>query len=238
VVGGRRAVCAAGEAAWHAAAYAGLGVRWSVDRSVAWSRSSPHPYLFAAVTLRPDASIPSGVEGRVRDSWGALVGEELPGWRPCPAGPWMFRDSSRCPVEPPAGVVITATQDPLLFERIAFLAAGGRPPQRAGELHPPGSQHYPGLHLYLAWRGERAIGTALALIHETGIAVSALAVLAPERRQGIGAALTATALQAAPGLPATLSTSQIAAPTYRRLGFIEVGTPVDWVPPNPERATP
>ncbi len=143
----------------------------------------------------------------------------------------MFREPSRCPVQPPAGVVITATSEPLIFERTAFLAAGGRPPRRAGELHPAGSQHYPGLHLYLAWRGGRRIGTALALVHSTGVTVSAVAVQASERRQGIGAALTAQALQAAPELPATLSSSQIAAPTYRRLGFVEVGTPVDWEPP-------
>lgn len=231
---GRTAVCAAGEAAWHAAAYAGLRVQWSVDRSVAWSRSTPHPFLLAAVTLHPDASVPCGLRGQVRDSWGVLVDEDLPGWTPRSAGPWMYREPGHCPVEPPAGVTITAVQDPLLFERTAFLAASGRPPQRAGELHPPGSQHHPGLHLYLAWREEKAVGTALAVIHDTGVAVSAVAVLASERRQGIGPALTATALRAAPELPATLSTSQIAAPTYRRLGFIEVNTPVDWEPPTHE----
>ncbi len=227
-VGGRTAVCAAGEAAWHAAAYAGLGVEWNVDRSVAWSPSNPHPYLLAAITLRPDASVPPNVRGPVRDSWGTVGAGDLPGWRPHPAGPWMFREPSRCPVQPPAGVVITATCEPLIFERTAFLAASGRPPRRAGELHPPGSEHYPGLHLYLAWRGGQPIGTALALVHSTGVTVSAVTVQASERRQGIGAALTARALQTGPALTATLSTSQIASSVYRRLGFVEVGTPVDW----------
>lgn len=161
---------------------------------------------------------------------GDLVEETLPGWTPRAADPWMYREPGRCAVEPPPGVTVAAVQDPLLFERTAFLAASGQPPQRAGELHPPGSQHHAGLHLYVAWRAARAVGTALAVVHRTGVAVSAVAVLASERRQGIGAALTAAALRTASELPATLSTSQIAAPTYRRLGFVEVGTPVDWAP--------
>jgi hypothetical protein len=57
---------------------------------------------------------------------------------------------------------VTSDADTVLFERTAFLAAGGRPPGRAGELHPAGSQRIAGLHRFVAWIDGRPSGTALA----------------------------------------------------------------------------
>jgi hypothetical protein len=52
------------------------------------------------------------------------------------------------------------TADALPFERTAFLAASGCPPERPGELHPRGSERTPGLHLLLAHLHDEPVGTA------------------------------------------------------------------------------
>ncbi|MFB9469666.1 GNAT family N-acetyltransferase [Nonomuraea salmonea] len=72
----------------------------------------------------------------------------------------------------------------------------------------------------------RAVGTAL-LYDAHGVAgVYVVATAEPYRRRGIGAALTAAALQAGRerGLAiGTLQASGMGAPVYRRMGFVEVG---------------
>jgi GNAT superfamily N-acetyltransferase len=130
----------------------------------------------------------------------------------------------------PVGASVTACLDAELFERTVFLAAGGVTPDRPGVLHPRGSERVPGLHLYVAFAGARAVGTALAVVHSRGVHVSAVAVLPEERGRGIGAALAATALNTQPCMPATLTASFLSAPIYRRLGFEPVGEPLDWKP--------
>ncbi|GAB2463016.1 hypothetical protein [Jatrophihabitans fulvus] len=88
------ATCAAGEAAWHAAAHAALGVPWHADARVAWTDRPSHPFLLGAVTLHPDATVPDGVRAPVRDSFGTLA---LDGWRSEPADPWMIRPPGPLP---------------------------------------------------------------------------------------------------------------------------------------------
>lgn len=144
----------------------------------------------------------------------------------------MLREPAPCSKLDGAGAVVARTDDALLFERMAFLAAGGQLPQHPGELHPGGSERLPGIHFFLAWLDGRPIGTALAVIHEYGVLVSAVAVLPDERRRGVGAALTAAAIMAAPDRPATLSSSRLGSGTYRAMGFLEVGVPVDWRSPE------
>lgn len=221
-------ICAAGDAAWTKAAYGLLGGTWMQDSTLGWGRFVPHRYLLGAITLTPRPHLPAKLHGTVRDSWSRLSAEALPGHRAQSADPWMLRDAGRCANREVSGVSVERTADSELFERVAFLAASGALPRRPGELHPRGSETTPGLRLLLAFRHGQPVGTALAMIHRTGMLISAVAVVADQRRQGIGAALTAAAINCAPERAATLSASQLGTGTYSRLGFTVVGAPTDW----------
>ena len=142
----------------------------------------------------------------------------------------MLRPQGVCSAPEVPGIEVRPTSDAELFEHTSFVAVTGKPPERRGELHPAGSQAAPGLHLFLAWRGELPVGTALAVVHDTGVVVSAVSVVAAERGCGIGARLSAAAVNCAPDRPATLSTSRLGEGVYRRLGFETVGRPLDWKP--------
>ena len=220
-------MCAAGESAWQRAGHTGLGVAWESDGRLACSPRVPHPFLLGAVTLEPTPPVPDGMRGEMCDSWAALsLGDD---WTARVADPWMYRPPGEfAPVEAPPGLIISPTTDPLLFERIAFLGAAGRLPRTPGELHPPGSEKVAGLTLLLAHVDDTPVGAALAVTHATGVVVSAVAVLAEHRRQGIGAALTVAAARCAPDRPATLSASDLGRATYARLGFVELGRPLHW----------
>ncbi|MFZ0664197.1 MAG: GNAT family N-acetyltransferase [Acidimicrobiales bacterium] len=230
-------VCAAGESAWHAAAYAGLGAEWREEPGWAWGPGGPpHRFLLTAVTLeadqRPPPSFSESGLGILRDSWAVCTVNDLPGWTSSPTDPWMVRDPGTCEHSGVDGVEVRQTSDELLFERAAFVAAGGSPPAVPGELHPRGSSRFPGLHLFLAWRDEVPIGTAIAVRHETGVVVSGVAVIKEERRKGIGALLTTCAVRVDHTVPATLTATELGIGTYRELGFRELISPVHWSPPR------
>jgi GNAT superfamily N-acetyltransferase len=129
-------------------------------------------------------------------------------------------------------VQVVRTHDPLLFERAAFVAVTGQPPERPGELHPAGSAEQPGLALFLALSGGEPVGTALSVVHPGGLAVSAVGVRADHRRRGIGALLSAAAVDVASDRPATLTASALGERMYRELGFERVGQGLDWRPPG------
>ncbi len=229
------AVCAAGEAAWHACAYTGLGADWRSDAGLGWSLGVPHRFLLAGVTLTARPALPPvfvhGRPGILRDSWAALRPGDLPGWKAEAADPWMIREPGCREPDGPADVDIAPTRDALLYEATAFRANGGSA-QTPGELHPAGSDGFPGLTLLLAWRGGVPIGTALSVRHALGVVVSGVAVVPGERRRGVGRALTAAAALVAPGFPATLSASDLGRSAYRQLGFVELHRPLHWTPPS------
>jgi GNAT superfamily N-acetyltransferase len=221
-------LCAHGEAAWHAAAYAGLGARWDDDGRLARGFAAvPHPFLLGAVTLTPDAVVPADVPGTVCDSFGRL---RLAGREAEPTGFWMIRDTGRAARLPGVpGLVIhraVSDADVAWFEQLAFLAAGGRPPDRPGELHPPGSQRLPGVSLLFAELDGAGVGTAASIATGRVNNVGAVAVLPSFRGRGIASALAEAAAAVAPGVPATLSATPAGHGVYRRLGFLDVGRPV------------
>lgn len=212
-------VCALGEAAWHAVSYAGLGEAWTIGRGLAWGTRSPHRFLFGAVTLSPTACIPPEAGGPICDSWASLNSTDLPDWRPQEADPWMLRQPGRCAAPSVPDVRVERTNDVLLVERTAFMAASGHPPDRPGELHAVGSDRVANLHLLLAWRAGKAVGTAMVVVHSAGALIGAVNVRPEERHRGIGTALTVAALNIAPDRPATLSATQLGIAIYHRLGF-------------------
>ena len=224
-----------GEAAWHECAYAGLGGSWRADPGLGWSIRVPQRFLFAGVTLTARPAFPAVFvqqqPGIVCDSWAALEPGDLPGWTAEPADPWMIREPAPCELGGPSDVTIASTRDALLFEATAFRANGVS--TVPGELHPVGSEGFPGLTLFLAWRGGIPIGTALTVRHPFGVVVTAVTVFPEERRRGVGRALTAAAVLVAPDLPATLAASDLGLSAYRQLGFIELHRPVHWMPPRP-----
>lgn len=222
------ALCAHGEAAWHAVAYASLGATWVDDGRLARAGGSvPHRFLLGAVTLDPDVSVPDDVPGIVCDSWARL---RLPGRDAAPAGHWMIREPDRSTGAPrlPGLVIRRAVSDADVawFEYLAFLAADGELPTRSGELHPAGSQHRPGLSLLVAEIDGEGVGTALSVATGRVNNIGAVAVMPAQRGRGIGSALTEAAIAMAPGVPATLSATAAGRGVYLRLGFNEVGRPL------------
>ncbi len=229
-------LCAAGEAAWQALAHRSLGARWDRGDGFDWAPGgAAHPLLHALVTLEPHPRLPPELPaGRVCDSFAALDRSDLPPghWVSEPAGPWMVRDPAPAPdVRPIDGVdlvEVVTDADTTLFERTAFLAAGGAPPDRPGELHPAGSQNAEELHLLLATIEGRGVGTGFALGVHDAVLVSAVAVVPAVRGRGIGTAITARCLELGGERVATLTASERAVPLYRRLGFVPVGRAVHW----------
>src|ERR1700712_5413977 len=227
--------CAAGEAAWHAGAHAALGAARRRPPSLAWAPAgTPHRYLFGAVTLARKPMLPPplvrGFSGAVCDSWASLTPADLPGWTSSIADPWMARGPGTSVVPAVPGGSVERTADALLFEDTAFRAAGGSPPMRPGELHPAGSGSVPGLPLFLARRDGFAVGTALAVRHHRGVMVSAVNVFEAEPGRGLGSRRTAAAVNVDPGMPATLTASQLGIALYRRQGFHELEPALHWRP--------
>ena len=219
-------LCAHGEAAWHAVAFAPLGAVWTDDGRLARAVGTvPHRFLLGGVTLTADATVPADVPGIVCDSFACL---SLPGHRAEPSGHWMSRDPGAVPrTTPVPGLTIRPAltdDDVAWFESIAFLCDGEL--ATPGELHPAGSQRQPGVTLLIAEIGTEGVGTALSVATDRVNNIGAVAVMPAQRRRGIGAALTEAAIAVAPTLPATLSATALGRGIYARLGFTEVGRPL------------
>ena len=223
------ALCAHGEAAWHATAYASLGAAWADDGALArgFGAATPHPFLLGAVTLTPDAVLPRDVPGAVCDSFARLRPD---GYEAEPTGFWMIREPGGGVRQPAVrGLTIrraVTDDDVAWFETLAFLAVDGRPPARPGELHPPGSGHLAGLTLLIAELDGEGVGTALSVATDRANNIGAVAVMPAQRGRGIAGALTEAAAAAAPGVPAVLSATPAGHGVYRRLGFVDVGRPL------------
>lgn len=227
-------MCAEGESRLQAALHAGLGHSWLVRGMIGWDPAgAPHPLLLGAVTLARNPPIDAllAASGTICDSYAELTPHAVPGRTAQPAPPWMLRRPAPLSHTPSIDEVhirrVTADAEVIVWERVVFQANRAEPAM-PGELHPPGSQRYPGLALLLAEREGEPVGAALGLVSSSCVTVSAVAVLPPSRRAGIGTALTAAVLALAPDKPATLSTSRLGAGIYRRLGFQEVGSALHW----------
>lgn len=152
----RVGVCAAGESTLQGAVHSGLDHRWISHGGWAGNpEGSPHPFLFGAVTVEREVSPECLVDvvGPICDSFAQLKARSLKGRTPESGPPWMFREPdplSDRRVSPDV-VIRRVREDTEVseWERIVFVANGSEP-TTTGELHPAGSQNYPGLTLFLA----------------------------------------------------------------------------------------
>ena len=92
----------------------------------------------------------------------------LPGREAEPTGHWMIRDAAdRGTPTPVPGLAlhrVASDADMAWFEQLIFLAADGRPPTRPGEMHPPGSQGFPGAAWLYAELDGVGVGTAASIV--------------------------------------------------------------------------
>ncbi|WP_293699917.1 GNAT family N-acetyltransferase [uncultured Agrococcus sp.] len=206
-----------------------LGSEWILEGPVGRATGpSPHRFLFAGITIEPDAhpDLVADVAGDICDSFAVLSGRELPGREPEDGPVWMLRSPG--PVadlgRASTGVRIrTVETDEELdrWEELSFVANGGQR-ELPGELHPAGSQHDPRLRFLTADIDGAAVGTGLAVLNTESVTVSAVTVLPEWRGRGIGRELTVAVLETAPELPAVLSASELGLGVYKRLGFEEL----------------
>ncbi|HVU71632.1 MAG TPA: GNAT family N-acetyltransferase [Mycobacteriales bacterium] len=229
------AACARGEAAWHRLALAALELPSYEDDGMWWRRDPASPLLFAGVTLERGARLPAAIAaGQVRDSFGDL---ELDGWTPAPADPWMLRDPAPVPELKVDGLFIDHAVNPdevWVFERTAIRGAMGEEGVARFEpfsIHGRESGQVPGLRLLLGKLDGVPVATSIAARWKDGVCVSGVMVVESARRRGIGAAMTAAALRAAPTVPASLVASDMGHGIYERLGFRDVGRGLTWKPP-------
>lgn len=228
-------LCARGEHELQAALYANLGARWATEGAVAQAVGPvPHRFLFGAVTLEPgaDPCQLSDVEGDICDSFAEFRADQLPGWVSGPADRWMLRRPGPPPASAlPAGVGIRAAAtgaDVDRWEAASFLA-NDDVRTTPGELHPTRSFADTRQRCLLAEHDGSVIGTALGVIAEDTLTISAVTVVPEWRGRGIGGELTRSVLQLAPVLTATLSASDLGHGVYRRLGFVDAGRPMRWM---------
>jgi GNAT superfamily N-acetyltransferase len=237
-------LAARGESVWHRLALRALGIGWLDDGTLAWRRAPSSPVFLGALSLRagvPAERLAGAVEGlaggvAVRDAGG---GEDLApfGFALQAREPWMLRPPGPVPEVPaPPGLVLAPCRTPAeveVFERTSVEAfTGSLSTWMPGTVHPPASVGVPGLTLLLASLDGQPVGTAIAASDGTVLNLAGVAVLKSARRQGIGTAVTAACLAAAPTLPAVLSSSEEGHPVYRSLGFADTGPSTLWWRPE------
>ena len=234
------ALAARGESVWHRLALAALGIGWFEDGTVAWRTAPSSPVFLGALSLRagvPAERLVRAVDGlagevAVRDAGGA--GDLRPfGFALQAREPWMLRPPGPVPELPvPPGRAVAPCRTPAeveVFERTSVEAfTGSLSSGTPGAVHPPASLGVPGLTLLLASLDGHPVATAIAATDGAVLNVAGVAVLKSARRQGIGTAVTAACLAAAPTLPAVLSSSEEGHPVYRSLGFTDAGPATLW----------
>jgi GNAT superfamily N-acetyltransferase len=78
------------------------------------------------------------------------------------------------------------------------------------------------LRLWVGWYEGRPVATALSFVAHGVNQIEWISTRAEVRGRGIGAAITAAAVDAAPDLPAVLTSSDLGRPVYERLGFLSL----------------
>jgi GNAT superfamily N-acetyltransferase len=238
---GRRAhlvaATAANLATWHDANVRALGFRteW---RDGWWMTPDDVPVIFfRAIAVRPgaDPDVPArdchqAPNLAACDPWSDL-GLERHGMTFEADRPWMTRPAGAPPAPPvPDGVTVDRVVTPEAlaeYERTAALGFGSsvQPPHT---WHAPGILADPRFDHWLARSAGDAVATGNGLREAGVLGVYSISTLPAARRRGLGAAITARTVAAAPDLPAVLQPSEMAEPIYRRLGFERFTTFRTW----------
>jgi GNAT superfamily N-acetyltransferase len=231
--------CALADARFHELAYAACGITWRTTTGVWWVDRPAAPYFMSAGTLSPQvgsAEVLAAVSGvpavtQVRDCW-AAVDLSPAGFVVAEDDPWMVRPAG--PVPPWAfdvpGLEIRRAATPeevLLFERTA-VPDPPPPDHQDGSIHPASTPTDGDLHFFTGFLDGRPVATALAAVHPRVVMVGAVRTRAEVRCRGIGTALSAAAVAAAPDRPAALGARPPGVGVYRRLGFELCGQARIW----------
>ncbi|MCU7824675.1 GNAT family N-acetyltransferase [Kitasatospora sp. DSM 101779] len=113
-----------------------------------------------------------------------------------------------------------------------------RLPVVRGAMLPPGLLDAPGYRAWLARVDGCPAGACVSYDDGTAVGVYSVATLPEHRSRGIGRALVAAALAAHPDRVATLTSTLLGEPLYRRLGFTEHGVARWWrYPATPSSMT-
>ncbi|WP_052391385.1 GNAT family N-acetyltransferase [Streptomyces sp. NRRL B-24484] len=149
------------------------------------------------------------------------------GRRGVPAGRLTVREA-RCPEE--------------LAEAERVVVDGFPMPARLllapGTMLPPGLLEAPGHRTWVARVDDRPAGACVSYDDGTAVGVYSVATLPEHRSRGIGRAVVAAALAARPDRVATLTSTLLGEPLYRRLGFAEHGVARWWrYPATPSSMT-
>ncbi len=145
------------------------------------------------------------------------------------------------PPDPGAGTIdVTAVREPEALREAEIAIAQGFPsPDRSeapGAILAPAMLDVPGHQVWLAHRDGEPAGAVTTYDDGASLGVYLLATLRAHRRRGVGRALMAAALAAAPARPAVLTATAAGEPLYAALGFEIVGRPTWWRRPQPGAA--
>lgn len=138
-------------------------------------------------------------------------------------------------VPAPPGVRIRPVEgrdEALTLARVDAAAFGTRP-EISEAAFAPGLVGVEGARGFLAWDGDRAVGSAVAQEGAGATGVFGVGVLPEARRRGIGAALTVAVARAFPADLSWLVPSEMARPMYERLGFRDLEPWQVWIRRGP-----
>jgi GNAT superfamily N-acetyltransferase len=159
-------------------------------------------------------------------------------WPPPDLAPFGWEQAGTPPLlRLPPGVALPPAPPELRVERVRD-AAGARAweavavrgypfaecePVAPGALVDERVLRDPRLRLWVGWVGDLPVCASAAFVAAGLSAVTMVVTVPAMRGRGYGAAISATAAESEPGLPALLTASDLGAPGYERLGFRRVG---------------
>lgn len=196
-----------------------------VQAIIAWFTARHVPFLWQIAPSTRPAALP------------ALL--EAAGLRRTDEGPVMTCELATVrPVASPAGLQIHVIDDEADFLRWGAVASAAFEREAGGPLPSQIAGYRLPLRRFLAELEGEPVATASTLLDGTVALITDIGARAPARRQGIGSAITAAALQDARehGVEiAALTASELGYPVYRRLGFVERYRAISylWTPPAP-----
>lgn len=211
---------------------------------------SPHPLLNSATLLRPLAASDwartiaelDRFYGAGSNSpwalWSAWPTPDLSPFGLIPAGhpPLMLR-APNCPLpETPPELTIREVTTAAALAEFEWTFVEGFPtpelqPFHTGDLFTPrvlGGRY----RLWVGYIHEQPVTCAVSWTSTGVVGIYYVATLPQARRRGYGAAITLTATQAEPALPAVLQASDLGRPVYERIGFVTIAQMSLWIKPR------